>query len=245
MGLTFGSLFAGIGGFDLGFERAGLTCKWQVEIDEYANRVLERHWPDVKRWKDVRQCSGANVERTNIICGGFPCQDISFAGNGAGLQGERSGLWEEYRRIVSELLPSYVVVENVSALLIRGFGTVLSDLASLGYDAEWQSLRASDFGLPHRRERVFIVAYSNSIIRSERERMGIKSNGTPEVFRTNRRERPAVRISAYDSFVGMDDGLPRKLYGLRAERIGNAIVPHIAEWIGGLILTHFGGSEYA
>ena len=239
--LTFGSLFAGIGGFDLGFERAGMECKWQVEIDDYANKVLAKHWPKVRRWGDVRTWPQPDSEMVDVICGGFPCQDISVAGFGEGLNGKRSGLWSEYKRTISCIRPSYVVVENVSALLIRGMGTVLWDLADLGYDAEWQSLRASDFGLPHRRERVFIVAYSHSIIRSKREGMGIKPVRKAEVFRADGKERSSVRVQAYDSFIGMDDGLSRKLYGPRAERIGNAIVPDVAEWIGKLIMEHFYG----
>ena len=103
--LTFGSLFAGIGGFDLGFERAGMVCKWQVEIDDYANRVLRKHWPDVRRWPDVRTWPQQDTEPVDVICGGFPCQDISYAGRGAGLEGERSGLFFESVRVVRELRP--------------------------------------------------------------------------------------------------------------------------------------------
>ena len=117
MNLTFGSLFAGIGGFDLGFERAGMACKWQVEIDDYANRVLKKHWPDVHRERDIRQCGKHNLEPVDVICGGFPCQDISYAGLGAGLDGERSGLFFEAVRVVRELRPQIVVLENVAALL--------------------------------------------------------------------------------------------------------------------------------
>ena len=156
--LTFGSLFAGIGGFDLGLERAGMRCGWQVEIDPYARAVLAKHWPDVRRWEDVRTFPPKEGEWcVDVICGGFPCQDISIAGKGAGLAGARSGLWYEYARIIGELRPRYVIVENVAALLARGMGTVLGDLSSLGYDAEWHVIPASAVGAPHRRERVWIV----------------------------------------------------------------------------------------
>jgi len=162
MPMTFGSLFAGIGGFDLGLERAGMTCKWQVEIDDYANRVLAKHWPDVPRHGDVRTFPTAGRDwSVDLICGGFPCQDISVAGKGAGLAGARSGLWYEFARIIGELRPSYVIVENVAALLARGMGTVLGDLSSLGYDAEWHVVPASAVGAPHRRERVWIVAHAS------------------------------------------------------------------------------------
>ena len=121
---TFGSLFAGIGGFDLGFERAGFECKWQVEIDPYCQRVLAKHWPNVRRHDDVRTFPPSNPDEwgIDVICGGFPCQDISFAGHGAGLAGERSGLWSELLRVTGVLRPSFVVVENVAALLSRGMG---------------------------------------------------------------------------------------------------------------------------
>jgi len=183
--LTFGSLFAGIGGFDLGFERAGMRCEWQVEIDPYANRVLEKHWPNVRRWGDIKtfppdaECepestkcgtvSGADAEfkgtgeewRVNVICGGFPCQDISYAGMGAGLAGERSGLFYEAIRVIREVGPRIVVLENVAALLTRGIDDVLGTLASIGFDAEWHCIPAAAVGAPHIRDRVFILGYAN------------------------------------------------------------------------------------
>src|SRR5690348_11422468 len=113
--MTVGSLFAGIGGFDLAAERVGWEIKWQVEIDDYCTKVLEKHWPHVRRYRDIRTV-GSELERVDLVCGGFPCQDISFAGDGAGLDGERSGLWRDFRRLVGELRPRYVVVENVAAL---------------------------------------------------------------------------------------------------------------------------------
>jgi DNA (cytosine-5)-methyltransferase 1 len=158
MSLTFGELFAGIGGFSLGLERAGMTCKWQVEIDPYATAVLKKHWPQVPKWDDVRTFPPQGDYAVDLICGGFPCQDISFAGNGAGLAGERSGLWYEFARVISELRPRYVLVENVAALLTRGMGDVVGTLASLGYDAEWHVIPASAVGAPHRRDRVWIIA---------------------------------------------------------------------------------------
>ena len=158
--LTFGSLFAGIGGFDLGFERAGMVCKWQVEIDDYANRVLAKHWPNVHRERDIRTTGRHNLERVDVICGGFPCQDISYAGLGAGLDGERSGLFFEAVRVVRELRPRIVVLENVAALLTRGLDRVLGTLAEIGFDAEWHCISAAAVGAPHIRDRVFVVAYS-------------------------------------------------------------------------------------
>ena len=177
--LTFGSLFAGIGGFDLGLERAGMRCEWQVEIDPYARAVLAKHWPNVRRHEDVRTFPPPEGEwGVDVICGGFPCQDISVAGKGAGLAGERSGLWYEFARIIGELRPRYVIVENVAALLARGMGTVLGDLSTLGYDAEWHVIPASAVGAPHRRERVWIVGFRSRTCaethapRSDADRIG-------------------------------------------------------------------------
>jgi DNA (cytosine-5)-methyltransferase 1 len=158
MPLTFGSLFAGIGGIDLGFERAGLVCKWQVEIDDYAQKVLAKHWPEVHREKDIRQCGAHNLEYADVIAGGFPCQDISYAGRGAGLDGERSGLFFEAIRVVRELQPRFVVLENVAALLTRGLDGVLGTLAEIGYDGEWHCIPAAAVGAPHIRDRVFVIA---------------------------------------------------------------------------------------
>ena len=161
--MNVGSLFSGIGGFDLGLERAGFKTSWFCEQDPFCRRVLDKHWPGVPCYADVRRIGAGIVEPVEVLAGGFPCQDLSVAGKGAGLDGERSGLWSEYARLIGELRPRYVIVENVPALLARGFGRVLGDLAALGYDAEWDCIPASAFGAPHRRDRVWIVAYPQSI----------------------------------------------------------------------------------
>ena len=165
--MNVGSLFSGIGGFDLGFERAGMRVSWQVELDPYCRAVLARHFPDAARFEDVQEVGVGSLDPVDLICGGFPCQDLSSAGRGAGIDGARSGLWSEFARIVRELRPRYVVVENVPALLTgkgkrwdRGpISRVLGDLAEAGYDAEWSCLSAREFGAPHLRKRVWIVAY--------------------------------------------------------------------------------------
>ena len=159
-------LFSGIGGFSLGLERAGgFRTVAFCEIEPYPRAVLARHWPEVPCYHDVRELTAARLAADGIavdaICGGFPCQDISTAGKGAGLAGERSGLWREIARLVGELRPRVVIVENVSALLGRGLGDVLGDLAALGYDAEWHCIPASAVGAPHRRDRIWIVGYPN------------------------------------------------------------------------------------
>jgi DNA (cytosine-5)-methyltransferase 1 len=256
--MTFGSLFAGIGGMDLGLARAGLTCSWQVEIDPFARRVLEKHWPDVRRWDDVRTFPDGDPDpwMVDLIAGGFPCQDVSQAGKRAGIGGERSGLWCEFARIVRVLRPRYVLVENVGALVQRGLDRVLGDLASFGYDAEWQCLPAAAFGAPHIRDRLFIVAYTD----------GIRSNPGPE--RSGRQEgsesclRGAIGPMGHADRVGeptrslvkarvfagrstppgaggwaAEPDVGRVAHGVphrvdRVRTLGNAVVPQVAEWIG-------------
>lgn len=232
MALTVGSLFAGIGGLELGFERAGFTVAWQVEIDPFCRAVLDRHWPDVPKYSDIKDCGRHNLGRADWIVGGFPGQDISVAGLGSGLAGERSGLWREFRRIVGELGPSGVLVENVAALTARGFGQVLGDLADLGFDAEWSCLSACAVGAPHMRRRLFIVAYTNGL------------NGRPR-FRDcfTRAFRPLQAVNGFESsrvswqarlenpseLYRDADGIPDRMERNRA--IGNAVVPQVAEVI--------------
>lgn len=157
--LTIGSLFSGIGAFELGLMRAGLgPVLWQAETDEFCRSVLARHFPDARRYADVREVDRSALP-VDVVCGGFPCQDLSFAGAGAGLDGERSGLWRELVRVAREVGPRYLVVENVSALLVRGLGTILGELAESGFDAGWDCVPAAAVGAPHRRDRLFLVAW--------------------------------------------------------------------------------------
>jgi DNA (cytosine-5)-methyltransferase 1 len=256
--MRFGSLFAGIGGMDLGLERAGMSCAWQVEIDPFCRRVLAKHWPDVRRHDDVRTFPPGDPDdwRCDLIAGGFPCQDISKAAqvNGrtyAGIDGERSGLWSEFARIIRVLRPRFVLVENVTKILDGGLGRVLGDLASIGFDAEWSCLPASAVGAPHVRDRLFLLAYAHG----ERFRGGRRSaftcpsrslsGETPEWdgLRLDVRamgERSATRVGLIDERVRQPDalrdgdGLPRRVDGSRSRRkgVGNAVYPDVAEWIG-------------
>jgi DNA (cytosine-5)-methyltransferase 1 len=177
--MKVGSLFRGIGGFDLGFERAGMEIAWASEIDKWCNGVALRHWPDQKIIKDVKDVSRRTAEPVDLICGGFPCQDLSVAGRGAGLGGERSGLWYEFARVLEELRPRWCVIENVPGLLSNWSGPkppsdlqegeewkteeessmaiVLQGLSQLGYWWAYRVLDAQYFGVAQRRRRVFIV----------------------------------------------------------------------------------------
>ena len=246
MSLTFGSLFAGIGGFDLGFERAGMVCKWQVEIDDYCQKVLAKHWPHVHRERDIRECGSHNLAPVDVICGGFPCQDISYAGLGAGLDGERSGLFFEAIRLVCELRPQIVVLENVAALLTRGLDRVLGTLAEIGYDGEWHCIPAAAVGAPHQRERIFVMAYSKhgwlarrrgadrpekAVLFDTRVCQFKPSGGT---FKT---DSALASVARANSGWKREPGVCRVANGVsnrshRMRGLGNAVVPQVAELIG-------------
>jgi DNA (cytosine-5)-methyltransferase 1 len=235
--VRIGSLFAGIGGLELGLERAGVgRTIWQVERDEYCRKILERHWPDATRYDDVCTVGAHNLAPVDVVCGGFPCQDLSYAGKGAGLSGERSGLWSEFARIVRELRPHFVVVENVPALLARGLGVVLGDLAACGYDATWDCIPAAAVGAPHLRYRLFIVAYAASVRRAASECQKTKSSPWQTAMRSLREqsgscawwtsEPPVGRVAD-----GFSDELARDIGAL-----GNAVVPQVAEVVGRVLL---------
>tara|TARA_R110002020_G_scaffold125630_1_gene282956 strand:+ start:130 stop:987 length:858 start_codon:yes stop_codon:yes gene_type:complete len=180
-------LFSGIGGFSLGLERAGMETVAFCEFDKHAQKVLKKHWPHVPIHDDIRTLDAKKYRGTiDVVCGGFPCQDLSVAGKGAGFGGERSSLYREMLRIISECLPRYAIFENVTGLLTgergRWFAKLLYDLAEVGYDAEWHCISASYISAPHHRDRVWIVAYPehNGQIATQ-ERQGIqKRNGDNE-----------------------------------------------------------------
>jgi len=239
------SLFAGIGGFDLGLERTGgFETVAFCEIEDFPKSVLRKNWPHVPVFPDVRNLTKSDLDdagiSVDVICGGFPCQDISVAGRMAGISYEtRSGLWSEIVRLIGELRPRYVIVENVANLLAgpsdrpgRWFGRVLGDLAERGYDAEWENIPAATLGAPHRRERVWIVAYPSK----ERSVPGVErilSFYAPrELGRSSRRDGVFGRDNP--RVCDVDDGFPRGLGGHFAG--GNAVVPQIPEMIGRAIL---------
>jgi DNA (cytosine-5)-methyltransferase 1 len=162
-------LFSGIGGFSLGLERAGMRTIAFCEIKPFCQQVIAKHWPTIPCYTDIRTLTAERIAanaatgdiQIDVICGGFPCQDVSLAGARAGMDGERSGLWSEYARLIREIRPRFVIVENTPGLLSLGMGTVLGDLAALGYDAEWHCIPACAVGADHIRDRVWIIAYPN------------------------------------------------------------------------------------
>jgi len=182
MTLTVGSLFSGIGGFDLGLERAGMKVIWQSEIDTFASRVLKKHWPDVPNLGDITKVDWSEVERPDVICGGYPCQPFSTAGKRGGANDPRH-LWPAMHNAIRVLRPRYALMENVRGHLSLGFNRVLGDLAEIGYDAEWQVIPAAAVGAPHKRDRVFIVAYAASEHgngSNDYSRIGLESKTLPK-----------------------------------------------------------------
>jgi DNA (cytosine-5)-methyltransferase 1 len=235
---TFGSLFSGIGGMDLGLERAGWTCKWQCETDDFCNAVLAQHWPGVVRYGDIRELT--SPEPVDLLCGGFPCQDISVAGKGAGLGGARSGLWWEMWRLIQKLRPAWVLVENVPALRTRGADAILDALDSEGYACWPCVVGAEAIGAPHRRKRVWLVAHTyglelwkqcgGSSGKGRKGKIITWNNGAARSM-----ARHPQNAWAIEPDVGrVAYGIPARVDRLRA--LGNAVVPANAEILGRAIL---------
>lgn len=244
-------LFSGIGGFSLGLERTGgFKTVAFCEIDPFCRQVLAKHWPEVPQYDDIRTLTAdrlcADGVSVDVICGGFPCQDISYAGPGAGLAGERSGLWREYARLIGELGPCLVIVENVAALLDRGMGDVLGTLSDLGFDAEWDTVSACAVGHTHVRRRVFIVAHSDRFNGRARLRDSLtracRSLQAGDGFARARAGQKA-RLADPSALYGGADGVPFRMERNRA--LGNSIVPEIPELIGRAILESDPLSEAA
>jgi DNA (cytosine-5)-methyltransferase 1 len=222
-------LFSGAGGFSLGLENSGaFSTVAFCEIMPYPCKILHKHWPNVPVYNDVKQLTKRQLDADGItvdaICGGFPCQDISVAGKKAGLAGERSGLWFEYARIIGEIRPKYIIIENVSDLLIRGFDEVLGTLSALGYNACWNSIQACDVGAPHIRDRVWIVGFlpdaGEGFVECWRKQ-----------FQESRNQKRYLHLWEPQSMPPrVADGISNRMD--RLGLMGNAIVPQIAEIIG-------------
>ncbi len=183
-------LFSGIGGFSLGLERAGMETVAFCEIDKHCQKVLTKHWPNVPIFEDVRKVRTnllqevlrAPVSDIDVVCGGFPCQDISVAGKQKGIKGERSGLWKELCRIIKEVKPKYAIIENVANLRSKGLSTVIKDLWKIGYSCEWHIISASSIGALHKRERIWIIAYPNGPELREQSRWSSGKNGEDKIL---------------------------------------------------------------
>lgn len=268
--LKVGSLFSGAGLCDLGLQWAGFRHQWFCEIDPFCRAVLARHWPDIPLYEDVKTLKGSELPSVDVLCGGFPCQDVSSGGLRAGIrQGTRSGLWLEYARLIGEIRPKYVIIENVRGLLSLGIDLVLGDLAAFGYDAEWEILPAAALGAPHHRERVFIVAYPH------RSDIGTASRLlSPLQGIVGKHEQPfgilawlgirfdrARKASAREAYRGpvlyrVDDGsaggldypvnippVPQRVlpeWHRRLKALGNGILPRQAYAVGACIMEHEG-----
>ena len=226
-------LFSGIGGFSLGLERAGMRTVAFCEIDAYNRDIIRRHWPDVPIYEDVRTLKADQLGHVDVVCGGFPCQDISNSGKRMGIEGERSGLWREFARLIGELRPRFAIVENVAAINFRGLGRVLADLAALGYDAEWHVIPAWTLGAPHERERCWIIAYPQGESRLYQSNIGeaaarLLTDAPP--WETCPWDSPAAAVCR------MDDGIPDRV--VDTERLGNAVVPSIPEILGRALMMN-------
>lgn len=238
MTLTIGSLFSGIGGLELGLERAGVgRVVWQCEIDPFCRAVLAKHWPDVTRFEDVT--AKRDWPHVDLVCGGFPCQDVSGAGKGAGLAGARSGLWYQFARILEAVQPSLVVVENVASGKSRWLPQVRRHLHVLGYGTRALGIGADDVGAPFDRKRIFVVAVSNGFVGEKRN--WNQPNGSRSIpSEGSRRLEPhpwnwdGVRVRRR-----VADGIPRRLDARRIRALGNAVLPQCAEAVGRLIVSEY------
>lgn len=248
---TYVSLFSGIGGMDLGLDRAGMTCVAQVEIDPYCRSLLAAHWPEVPRHDDARTAPewwlGRGGTTVDLVAGGPPCQPFSLAGLHGGMADARWG-WPWMLDVVRATQPRYVLVENVPGLLTNSggipFGRILADLAALGFNAEWDVLRASDFGAPHPRERLFILAHTAGVDGGTRNLLGqsreretpLATGGLPSLAAHQRGGVSGEWMARQPDVARLAHGLPDWLDRIHA--LGNAVVPQVAEAIGRIILTH-------
>ena len=227
--LTHGSLFSGVEGFGLGAALAGIKTEWSCEFEDYQTKVIKKNFGNGHTvYRDIRTLE--NPPFVNIISGGFPCQDISAAGKGAGIKGSRSGLWGQMHRIIGEVRPDYVIIENSPLLRKRGLEYVLHGLSEIGYDAQWQCLQGSFLGLQQRRERIYIVAYPvckfgegespKSVFRQPHLPWEL-----PRVYPgwRERRDLPEPRtLGSTDEFPNLMD---------RNKCVGNAVQPLMAQYL--------------
>jgi DNA (cytosine-5)-methyltransferase 1 len=237
--LTLGSLFSGIGGFEKGAAYCGIKTLWCCEINKKARKILQRENPKAVVYEDIRKLH--KPRKVQIVCGGFTCQDISFSGKGAGIDGVQSGLWSEMARIVGETRPKYVLIENSPMLLVRGLERVLCDLSALGYHAEWECISNSHFGFDHERERIYIIAYTDEIWQQARRvhrpeeigRIFIPIPSFDRVFPYSKRFHQMPNAGT----IGINDGV--RHWTFRTGAVGNAVNPTIAGYLFKCIQEHY------
>lgn len=252
--IKLGSLFTGVGGFDLAADREGISTVWVCEIEQDCRDLLKVYFPKAKQYADVKKVK--NPSKVDIICGGFPCQDISVAnvsskqaigknGKAKGIKGERSGLWKEMYRIIGEVRPSYVVLENSPMLVARGLKEVVKDLAKIGYCLEWQILSARQFGYNHLRKRFYGIAYPQqdgqlhtdevfSILQKILPKRTSRQNFVPSGFKRFNATSNYQNVRIHDGFSeGMDEKTKRCI-----EVMGNAVVVDIPQFIFKAIKIH-------
>lgn len=238
------SLFAGIGGLDLGLERAGFQVVGQVEIDPYCQRVLAKHWPEVPRHDDVRTAAAwwrsVRRPRVDVIAGGFPCQPASYAGLRRGTDDER-WLWPDMADVIDDIEPEWVLGENVPGLRTRGLTDVLGDLAGLGYRARTGVVSACEMGAPHPRARLFVLAHAAGEGCQPRWADG-RGAGAAHVEQSDRAQ------PARGSWWAREPRLDRVAYGVpagmdRRRVLGNAVVPQVAEHVGRMLLQAAGATH--
>ena len=240
--MRFGSLFSGIGGLDLGLERAGMQCEWQSEINPYASRVLKKHWPDVPNIGDIKNVRWEQLAPVDLICGGYPCQPFSVAGARNGTNDERH-LWPYFANALRILRPRFALLENVTGHLSLGFGEVQADLAACGYDTQWDCIPAAAVGAPHLRDRIFVIATQTELADTNGVSMGgnrskgiaTKTGGRGPDHRTRETADVGWQWWQTEPKVGrVVDGIPYRVDRLRG--LGNAVVPQVAEHIGNIIM---------
>jgi len=257
MEVTVGSLFSGIGGLDLGLERAGMKVIWQSEIDKYCCKILKKHWPEVPNHGNIKEIKWQEIQRPNIIAGGYPCQPFSQAGKRKGTQDPRH-LWPWVRKAISQLRPDYAILENVPGHLTMGGTEVIGALTEIGYDAEWRVVSAAGLGANHLRKRIIIVAHPNCGRCQERQsetepisgscRSGQQNNLAHTICK--RTQIPIERIftgiqkSECPTWWQVEPDVGRVAHGVpsrvdRLRGLGNAVVPQVAEYIGRLVMEQY------
>ena len=251
------SLFAGIGGFDLGLQRAGMRIIAQSEINPFCQAILKKHWPEVEQLGDITTIQ--KFPKADLICGGFPCQPVSIAGRRKGSRDKR-WMWPEFYRAICQVRPRWAIIENVPGLLSadrgRLFAGILRDFAAIGYDAEWRIISAADLGAPHLRKRLIIIAYPHSIgsdwTRKKRPRRPESSDSGPHpvqprlAFGGAQKPRFGLQPIERSNWWDIESDLDRVAHGVpcRVDRIralGNAIVPQVAEYLGSQIINAMSG----